>query len=239
MESALARPRPLAAPRTLLARFGVESWLVAALFGLYCWRVAPLTSDLAAATFRTDLFDAHRDLVYSAQWYGGHHLLAYSALSPPLGALLGTRLLGALSLVGAAVAFERIAVPRYGAAGRVGAVLFALAAGSSLLIGRIAFGVGLFFGVLAIYLATRGRLAWACVAAVLTALGSPLAGLFLALAVLAWAALDRTRRPAGVALVAASILPALILQYAFREGGTFPYGWFSFAQLAVFAVLAL
>ena len=42
-------------------------------------------------------------------------------------------------------------MPRYGSAGRVATVLFALTAGSSLLIGRTAFQVGLFFGVLAVF----------------------------------------------------------------------------------------
>src|SRR5918911_4727299 len=160
---------------------GVESWVLGGLFCLYCWLLAPATSDLAAAVFRSDLFDLHGVLIYNAQWYGGHHLPAYSLLSPPLGALLGTRLVGALSTLGAIVAFERIVVPRYGTAGRIGAVLFAVTAGTSLLIGRIAFAVGLFFGTLAILYALRSRWVLACLAAVGSALGSPLAGLFLAL----------------------------------------------------------
>src|SRR5918911_435204 len=150
---------------------GVESWVVGAFICLYCWLLAPATSDLAAAVFRSDLFDLHGVLIYNAQWYGGHHLPAYSLLSPPLGALFGTRFVGALSTFGAVVAVERIVVPRYGTAGRIGAVLFAITAGSSLLIGRIAFAVGLFFGVLAVYYIVRNRFLLASLAAIGAALG--------------------------------------------------------------------
>src|SRR5918911_459804 len=216
---------------------GIESWVVGALICLYCWLLAPATSDLAAAVFRSDLFDLHGVLIYNAQWYGGHHLPAYSLLSPPLGALIGTRLVGALSTLGAIVAFERIVVPRYGTAGRIGAVLFAITAGSSLLIGRIAFAVGLLFGTLAVLFALRSRWGLACAAAVCTALGSPLAGLFLALLAGVWFLV--ARRQWGLAIAAAAVLPSLVLQFAFREGGTFPYGWVSFSQLALFCALFL
>ncbi|MEA2398015.1 MAG: hypothetical protein QOK25_1571 [Thermoleophilaceae bacterium] len=214
---------------------GIESWIVAAAFGLYCWLLAPATSDLAAAVFRSDLFDQHTLLIYNAQWYDGHHLVAYSLLSPPLGALLGTRLVGALCTVGTVIAFERIVVPRYGTAGRVSAVLFALTLGSSLLIGRMAFAVGFFFGVLAIYFASRDRRALACVAAVGAALGSPLAGLFLAMVAGAW--LLVSRRPWAIVLAGCAVVPSLVLQYAFKEGGTFPYGWVSFSQLLICVAL--
>ncbi|HEX8073776.1 MAG TPA: hypothetical protein VF545_02240 [Thermoleophilaceae bacterium] len=213
---------------------GVESWVLSGVIGLYCWLLAPATSDLAAAVFRSDVFDQGA-LIYNAQWYDGHHLVAYSLLSPPLGALLGTRLLGALCTLGATIAFERIVVPRHGTAGRVAAVLFALTLGSSLLIGRIAFAVGFFFGVLAVYFAVRERYLAACAAAVLAALGSPLAGLFLAMLAGAW--LIVSRRAWALALAVCAVAPSLVLQFAFREGGTFPYGWVSFGQLLVLVAL--
>src|SRR5439155_137172 len=218
------------APRLPGARLpqgvGIESWVVATLFCLYCWLLAPATPDLAAAVFRSDLFDLHGVLIYNAQWYDGHHTPAYSLLSPPLGALIGTRLVGALSTIGATIAFERIVVPRYGNAGRIAAVLFALTVGSSLLIGRIAFAVGLLFGTLAVYFIVRERWLWACAAAIACALGSPLAGLFLALLAGVWFVV--TRRLWGLAVGASAVVPSLVLQFAFREGGTFPYGWVSF-----------
>src|SRR6266480_6409681 len=76
-----------------------------------------------------------------------------------------------------------------------------------------------------------------CVAAVLSALGSPLAGLFLALMAGVWFLV--ARRFWGLVLAGAAVVPSLVLQFAFREGGTFPYGWISFSQLALFAALFL
>ncbi len=217
--------------------YGVESWAIAALIGLYCWLIAPPTSDLAAAVFRSDLLAHDGLLIYNAQWYEGHHMLAYSLLSPVFGGLIGTRLVGAACTFGAVVLLERALVPRYGGAGRVAAVLFAITAGESLLVGRIAFQVGLFFGVLAIYLAMRSRFLLACVAAVACALGSPLAGLFLALPALAWFVV--TRSPWAALMAAAAVGPSLVLQYAFREGGTFAYPFRSFTQLLVFVLIGL
>ncbi|MBV9214201.1 MAG: hypothetical protein JOZ25_11215, partial [Actinobacteria bacterium] len=142
---------------------------------------------------------------------------------------------GALCTVAAVVVLERALVPRYGGAGRVACVLFALTAASSLLIGRIAFQVGLLFGVLAVYLAMRSRYLLACFAAAACALGSPLAGLFLALLAGSWLLVSRS--PWAFLMAAAAVGPALVLQYAFREGGTFAYPFRSFLQLVVFVLL--
>ena len=51
--------------------------------------VAPLSADLAAAGYRSDLFARAGFTLWDNGWYGGHHLLAYSLLAPALGALLG------------------------------------------------------------------------------------------------------------------------------------------------------
>ena len=54
--------------------------------------VAPSPSaDLAAQTFRADLFASHGFLIWNDYWYAGHYLPGYSLLFPPLGALLGPR----------------------------------------------------------------------------------------------------------------------------------------------------
>src|SRR5689334_18284343 len=59
--------------------------------------LAPPTADLAAASFRADLFDREGFTVFSTAWYGGHHTPGYSVLFPPLGALLGVTVVGGLS----------------------------------------------------------------------------------------------------------------------------------------------
>jgi hypothetical protein len=229
-------PAP-ARPAGRLSGVGVESWFLGLAISAACWLFAPKQSDLAAAAFRSDLFKDHGLLMYNAQWYGGHHLLGYSLLSPPLGAWLGPMLLGAICTVISVILFERIVALEFGGwAARAGAVTFAVTAGASLLVGRIAFQLGMALGLLAVYLAQRNRWVLACLAAGLSALGSPLAGLFLALAAAAWALATRSWLRGG-ALVASSLLPALVLQYAFREGGTFPYARISWLQ-AVFTGVA-
>ncbi|MDP9189479.1 MAG: hypothetical protein M3O25_09550, partial [Actinomycetota bacterium] len=81
--------------------------LAAGLAAIYLlW--APESLDLAAAIFRADLFADHGFLLWSNDWYSGHHLLSYSVLFPPLGALLGVRLTGALAAVAAAAVFAAL-----------------------------------------------------------------------------------------------------------------------------------
>jgi len=58
----------------------------------------PHVRDLAAQTFRTELFQQSGFAIWNGSWYGGHYTLTYSVLFPPLAALMGTRLLGALSV---------------------------------------------------------------------------------------------------------------------------------------------
>jgi hypothetical protein len=236
-----APPAPVSRSRlpARLAGAGVESWALGVAISVACWLFAPKQSDLAAAAFRSDLFKDHGLLMYNAQWYGGHHLLGYSLLSPPLGAWLGPMLLGAVCTALSVVLFERIVALEFGGwAARAGALSFAVTAGASLLVGRIAFQVGLALGLLAIYLAQRNRWALACLAAALSAVGSPLAGLFLALAGAAWALATRAWIR-GALLAGSSLLPALVLQYAFREGGTFPYARVSWLQAVATGVACL
>jgi hypothetical protein len=232
-------PAPPSRLPAWLVGVGVESWLLGLAISAACWLFAPKQSDLAAAAFRSDLFENHGLLIYNAQWYGGHHLLAYSLLSPPLGAWLGPMLLGAICTVISVVLFERIVALEFGgSAARAGALTFAVTAGASLLVGRIAFQLGMALGLLAVYLAQRNRWALACLAAALSAVGSPLAGLFLALAATAWTLATRSWIR-GALLVGSSLVPALVLQYAFREGGTFPYARISWLQAVATGVACL
>ena len=57
----------------------------------------PRTVDLAAHTFRADLFGQEGFTIWNGQWYGGHHTPAYSIISPPLAWLLSPPLALALS----------------------------------------------------------------------------------------------------------------------------------------------
>ena len=82
------------------------------------------------------------------------------------------------------------------------------------------------FGLAALLALQRRHYAWAIVFAVLSPLGSPVAGLFLAMAGVAFALAasgDRTKRLEGLAIAAAAFIPPMFLSWAFPEGGWAPF----------------
>ena len=96
------------------ARVRLSSGVVAAaILAVVYLILEPSTVDLAAQTFRADLFDANGFLLWNNYWYAGHYLLTYSVLFPPLGAWLGPRLVGAIAVVACAALFAAIAYRRY------------------------------------------------------------------------------------------------------------------------------
>src|SRR5262249_34042453 len=143
--------------------------------------------------------------------------------SPALGALAGPRLVAALSVTAATPPFARVIDGRFDPrAVRPAPRWFALGASVALLSRRVAFGLGLALALPALLAAPRGRHATALTLTVATALASPVAGAFLALALLAWAlAGARSRWPAG--LTVAALAPIALLAVAFPEGGTQPF----------------
>jgi hypothetical protein len=164
--------------------------------------VQPPSGDLAAATYRGEVFAHAGFTLWDNGWYGGHYLPGYSVFAPALGALVGERLLLGLCTIAAAGLFGVIAQRVFGTGGaRVAAVSFALGASVTMLSGRVAFGLGLALGLLAVVAlpAERGtrpegappasvkRSLAAVGLALLTSLASPVAGAFLALAGVAYA----------------------------------------------------
>jgi hypothetical protein len=208
-----------ASPRSSTRRSGaVPAWAPAAVLAAVVLVLGPRSADLAAQDYRAQL----GLVLWDDGWYGGHHMPGYSVLFPPLAALLGPRLVGALAAVAATWLFERLAIERFGGRGaRIGALWFGLGTVATLVSGRLTFALGIAVGVGTILLATRGRHGWACAAAVATTLASPVAGVFLALGAAAWWLADRGRAP--VALGLAALVPAGLLALAFPEGGSFPF----------------
>jgi MFS family permease len=244
---------PAAAPprahrvRAVVARAPVGAWTVTAAFGLLYAIVAPLSTDLAAAGYRSDLFSRAGFTLWDNGWYGGHHLLAYSVLAPALSALLSPQLLAALSMTAAAALFTALIDGCFPArATRLASCWFALGAAVGLLSNRVAFELG-FALALAALLAARadgdGRHSRACAAASLglafaCALASPIAGAFLALAALAWALAGR--RLLALAVAVAALIPIAALAIAFPEGGSEPFVASAFYPvLAVVLLLAI
>jgi hypothetical protein len=226
-----SRSRTLRDPR----RFAPVA-VAAALAALYLiWQ--PPSLDLAAADYRAWLYGHAGFTVWDANWYGGHHLPAYSVLFPPLAHWLGPRLLGALAVLAAATLVEPLARGRYGARAWVGATWFAAGAAAALFSGRFTFALGLPFALAALLALQRERRAAALALAALTALASPVDALFVALAGTAYAL--GVRRPAGLALAAAALAPVLALAIVFPEGGVEPFGFTSLWPVLAFAAAAL
>lgn len=207
---------------------------------------APPSGDLAAATYRSDLFAHAGFTLWDTGWYGGHYLPGYSLLAPALGALVGERTLLAACALASSWLFSLLAqrtFPRTGA--RAASASFALGVCVGLLSGRVAYGLGLALGMLALLALVRGPMLAALALAALTSVASPVAGAFLALAGLAYAlsgSLPGTRGGTryrsrasgrGVTLSAAALAPILGLALAFPEGG-----WQLFAPSMFWPVLA-
>ena len=211
--------------------------LAAALLGLLYLVLEPSSADLAAQTFRSDLFADHGFLLWSDYWYGGHYLLSYSLLFPPLGAALGPRVVGALSAVAAAGLFGALARRRYGARALLGTLWFGVATASLLIAGQLTFALGVAVGLGALLALQRGRPALAVALGVLTGCASPVAGLFLALAG-ATVAIAAGRR-AGIALAVATLAPIVALALAFPSAGYFPFAATAFLPVPLFCAAAL
>jgi hypothetical protein len=227
--SSIAWPRSWAAERR-----APPAWALAALLALAYVAVVPGGGDLASQAYRAHV----GPVLWDNGWYGGHQMPGYSLLFPPLGALLGARLTGALAAVAAAALFERIAVGRWGERARLGTLWFALGTAANLVSGRMTFALGLAFGLGAVLAAVHGRRGWMAGLALLTSLASPVAATFLALGAAAWWLAER--RAAAIALGLAAMTPAAALAVAFPEGGRFPFVASSFwpALAALAGVLA-
>jgi hypothetical protein len=243
-----------------LDRRVIAVWALGVAFVALWLLLDPPSDDLAGATYRADLFSADGFLLWDNGWYAGHHMLAYSVLYPPLGALLGPRLLGAVATLAAVVGFQQLVSRAYDDRAWIASAFFAVAAAANLFAGRVPFTLGVAFGLLALVAVQRDRTVLALLLAVLTGLASPVAGLFLALAGLALAlARARFRRkhdegppergrkvtgrkqqsgvPSAVLLMLAAGAPPAVLSALFPEGGTMPFDLTSYLPCAAVSLL--
>jgi uncharacterized membrane protein (GlpM family) len=200
------------------------------LFRLHPWLVAPLVcvlplalhltgSDTPAEAYRVWLFHHFGFTIWNAQWYGGHTVLGYSVLFPPLAAFLGSGTVGLLACSFTARWTTLLVRRETGRQHTVALLAFSGAVVENLVVGRMAFAVGLAFAVLALLQVSHERPRRALLSAILTSLASPLAGFFLVIAAVSWLKVKplRTLLPlAGAMLGAFAVL-------MFPEQGTFPF----------------
>jgi hypothetical protein len=138
---------------------------------------SPLSPDVAAQSGRAAAARLTHLGMWWSGWFGGLPLMSYSLVVPPVVALLGVPLTGALAVVGTAAAgaplVQRAVRPR------AGAVALAFAGAADVLGGRTTFAVGTAVALAAALMLQRHRRALSCGLAALSVLCSPLAGLFL------------------------------------------------------------
>jgi hypothetical protein len=217
--------------------------LVSVAFAIVYLIWEPRTVDLAAHTFRADLFGEEGFTIWNGQWYGGHHTPAYSIISPPLAWLLGPPLALAVAAVSSAALFPPLVRRAFGdREARWGALWFGVGTATLLFTARLPFALGVAFGLAALLALQRRRYGWAIVFAALSPLGSPVAGLFLAMAGVAVALAangDRTKRREGILIAAAAFIPPLLLAWAFPEGGWAPFPFTAYLPIPAFALACL
>ena len=212
----------------LLARRGAPT-LLAGAFALVYVLVSPPSLDLAAHMFRAKLFGAEGLGIWNNRWYAGHHTPGYSLLFPPAAWLLTPQLAAALAATATAALFERLATDQLGEQAWLGALWFGAATATDLYTGRLAFAFGLLPALGATLALARGRPWLASLLAVITALSSPVAALFLGLVGAAYALgglighRDRAALWSGTTVLLAALVPVGALAYAFPEGGSEPF----------------
>jgi hypothetical protein len=219
--------------REALRRYG-EPGLVAAALGAAYLIIQPDSADHAAQVFRSGLFANEGIVTWDNFWFGGHHLPGYGVLLPILSSFIGPRLVGVLATIAAALLFSAIAYDRFGDRARLGVVWFATATAISLFTGRLTFALGVAVALCAVLAAQRGHRVLAIGFAALTPFASPVAALFLACGVVAYAIAERSRRGLELAVVAVGM--ALLISAAFPEGGTEPFDFSSFEPAILVAI---
>jgi hypothetical protein len=207
--------------------------------------VAPPSLDLAAHLFRARLFGAEGFGLWNNWWYSGHDIVSYSVLFPAVSAALTPQLASALAATGTAALFEPLARRHFGSDAWLGAFVFGAATTTDLYTGRLALAFGALPALAAVLAVDRRRTSLACALALLTALCSPVAALFAALAAAGYAIgrgreHHRLRAATGpLAVAVAALAPIGLLAIVFPEGGSEPFGFLTMFPILVISVLAL
>jgi hypothetical protein len=192
--------------------------------------------DLPAQYFRTWIARSAGMVPFNDQWYDGHSLPGYSILFPPIGAVLGTRTTGLLACTATTWAACRLLPGPHDSAQIFFRLALAVGIIGELIIGQIPFALGLAFGLAALLAVVRGHPWLALLMAACCSLSSPLTGLFLLLAGLAWAPQADWRR---IAPLGSAVLGMLVSLVTGGSGGRFPFPLVDLLAVLLFAILTL
>jgi len=190
----------------------------------------PATPDLAAQMARAGVVDRVGVTTWWTGWFGGLSLPSYSTLSPALMSWFGVAVSGALCIVISSVAASHLLVGSVRP--RLGTVMSCLAVTANVVDGRTTFAIGVTFALCAL-LAIRRNMTFTAGLSALSFFGSPLAGLFLGIILIAIAKeIPRYRRRAlGCAALLAVL--ALAMQVFFPGTGTMPFSIWAALSAAV------
>jgi hypothetical protein len=212
---------------------------LAAVLHLLWWRLLAVPGgDMAAQDAWAAFAKAHPGSAYDLAWYGGMHPVSYSAISPYLMAFLGVRpsmvVAGTLSAGLLALLLER---NRFVQRPMLPAVFGALALTGNAVSGRVTFGLGILFGLMAVLVAfawpekttprvlRRLRIPLLVVLTALATAASAVAGLFLGLVAAALWLTGRHRLSYAVGLPPVVVVAASA--WLFPLQGVQPMAWYS------------
>ena len=159
--------------------------------------VGPPGTDFAEHAFQERLYAAHGLSPWNNLWYSGRYsFVTYSLLYYPLAGLVGIRALAVACAAVGVLAFDVLAVRRWGEPARRASLGMTLVLPSFVLTGAFPFLLGLVLGLLALVAATSRRWPAFAVLCVLVAAASPLAFGLLGVVFLGLAIGDRWDRAA-------------------------------------------
>jgi hypothetical protein len=237
-------PEALDAPETSSRRNRRPACLLAAVVAVSCASAAFLFHwqgvDVPAQLYRIGLFRHYGFVLWDSQWYSGQPVAGYSALFPATAAIVGLYATVAGAAGVAAWSFAALLSDRFGHRARLASVVFAAGLLVPVAIGQFPFLCGLAAGLVALVLAQRRRVVWAASFAVMCSLLSPVAGVFLIIALTGWAISARSSDKKFLApLALVSALPLVVLGIAFPDSGTFPFWGEDFVVTLAVCILGL
>ena len=199
----------------------------------------PQSPDLAAQAYRIDLFAKDGFALWDNGWYGGHYLLSYSLIFPAIGDFLGLRIAGVLAVTVSSLLFWLLLGEKDTRRRGLSVALFVVGAAGDLYIGRVAFALGVTFGLASALAAVRGWRVLCVICSVGCAAASPVAAAFLGL--VACGDLLAHRRAARAACLGVPALAVVaLISTLFPEGGYEPFAFSSLlAALGACALILL
>jgi hypothetical protein len=227
--------RLVATSRGWLAWLGVFMPILFAAIAYVALR--PPSVDLAAQLFRSQLFASHGFLAWNNYWYGGHYLLGYSLLFPPLGAAVGVTVAGGLAALAATALFGLLARRHYGPRAHLATLWFGAGMIAMLLSGRLTFALGVAIALAALLALDYDRPLATVALALATSFASPVAGFFLVLIGATLALTGDLRR--GAVLAAGAAAPIAVMSLAFPTTGPEPFDLSSLAGTLAVSLLVL